>query len=98
MSDLTVVATIEAKPNGVDDVRSALCALAVSSRDDDGCIAYELSESASAPGTFVTVETWRSREDLDKHLQSDHVRNAFATTGDLLAAPPTIHPLNPVTL
>ncbi|NGP07659.1 antibiotic biosynthesis monooxygenase [Rhodococcus sp. 14C212] len=96
MTELRVVATISAKPGSEDAVRGALVALAAASRDEDGCVSYELFESASAPGTFVTVEVWTGQEALDAHMTSRHVTSALATVGEHLAAAPVIHPLTAV--
>lgn len=67
MTEVQVVATIEAKPESADQIRELLIALVASSREEEGCVSYNVSESASTPGTFVTVELWRSQEDLDRH-------------------------------
>lgn len=96
MSDIRVVATIPARPDAEDDVRAALVRLTAASRDDEGCVSYELFESGAAPGTFLTVEVWRSQADLDAHLGSAHVAAAFEAAGPLLAGEVVIHPLTPV--
>ncbi|RQM34150.1 putative quinol monooxygenase [Rhodococcus ruber] len=96
MTELRVVATIPAKPGSEDAVRGALVALAAASRDEDGCVSYELFESGSAPGTFVTVEVWSGQEALDAHMTSRHVTSALATVGEHLAAAPVTHPLTAV--
>ena len=93
MSDLRVVATIVAKPESVQPVREALAELGAASRDEEGCLGYELFESAAAPGTFVTVETWTGQEALDQHMQSAHIGKALTVTDGQLAEPPAIHPL-----
>ena len=92
MADLNVVATISAKEGTAESVGAALKTLAEASRGDDGCIAYEVYESGSAPGTFVTVEKWESQEALDAHMKAPHVADAFATQGDALENV-AIHPL-----
>lgn len=96
MSALPVVAVIAAKPGSGAEVRAALESLVGPSRAEDGCLGYDLFESASAPGTFVTVELWRTQVDLDAHLQTPHIGAALSATGDHLATPPDIHPLVPV--
>jgi quinol monooxygenase YgiN len=40
------------------------------------------------------VETWRSQDDLDAHLQTPHVQQALGAASDHLAAAPAIHPLS----
>lgn len=93
---LEVVAVVSAKPGQEDVVRDALAALVGPTRQEEGCESYELFASAAAPGTFVFVERWRSQEDVDAHLQTPHVSQAFAAAGDALAEAPAIHPLVPV--
>lgn len=95
MSELKVVATIAAKPGSEDVVREALQALVAATREEEGCLAYDLFESAAAPGTFVTIEAWTGQEALDGHMASPHIAQAFAVAGEHLAGAPGIHPLNP---
>lgn len=96
MSELHVVATIPAQVEAADEIRTALRALAAATQQEEGCLAYTVYESAAAPGTFVTVERWRSQADLDTHLASDHVGAAFAAADGKLAGEVAIHPLVPV--
>lgn len=96
MSNLNVVAIIEAKSDAVDEVRAALRLLVTATRTEEGCVSYDLSESLAAPGTFVAVETWRSEADLDEHSRSPHVQAALGTIGGLLTGAPAIHPLRAV--
>lgn len=96
MADLTVVAVLVAQPGKEDLVRDALVALVPPTLQEEGCMAYALSESASQPGTFVTVETWRAQADLEAHMGTPHVQAALAAAGDAFASAPAIHPLVPL--
>lgn len=96
MPDLTVVALINAKPGSEDAVRDAMAALVPPTREEEGCLAYSLYESATTPGTFVTVESWRGQNDLDGHMASAHIAATFAAAGDHLASAPAIHVLKPL--
>lgn len=96
MSDLRVVAEIIAKPGSEDGIRSALSTLAVATRAEEGCLAYEVFESDATAGTFFTIETWRGPEDLAAHLQTEHLATAFAAADGHVSGPPAIHPLKPV--
>ncbi len=96
MSELQVVATIPAKPEAAAAVREALATLAEATRAEMGCLAYDLFESASAPGTFVTVERWTDSAALDAHMGMPHVAAAFAAAEGALSGEVAIHPLRPV--
>ena len=91
-----VVAVITAKPGSEDAVREAMKGIVGPTREEPGCLAYDLSESSSAPGTFITVEEWSDPSDLDKHLQTEHIQGALGVLGSELAAPPAIHALTPI--
>ena len=93
---ISVVAVITAKPGSEDAVREAMKALVGPTRDEEGCLHYDLSESTSAPGTFITVEEWSDPSDLDKHMQTEHIQGALTVLGSELAAPPAIHALTPI--
>ena len=93
---LQVVAVIVAQPGQEDVVRAALSDLVPPTRQEEGCLSYDLFESAGAPGTFVTVESWRDQAAADAHLGTPHVQAAFAAAGAVLAGPPGIHSLVPV--
>ncbi|WP_375498521.1 putative quinol monooxygenase [uncultured Jatrophihabitans sp.] len=93
MSELPVVAVITAKEGSADLVRDALSALVPPTRAEEGCLSYELYESNTTPGVFVTVESWRGQDDLDAHMKSEHIAQTFAVAGDGLAGAPVIHAL-----
>jgi quinol monooxygenase YgiN len=93
MSELRVVATIPTKPEAGDAVRAGLAELVAATLQEDGCLAYEAFESSAVPGVFVTIESWRSQEDLDAHMTTPHIAKAFEVLGDALAGEVAIHPL-----
>ncbi len=96
MSELPVVATIPVKPERADELRGALVALAEASRGDEGCLSYDVYESAAAPGVFVTVERWTGQDALDAHMQTPHIAAAMQAADGALSGEIAIHPLVPV--
>ena len=96
MTTLHVVATIPLDPTHAAEAAPVLAELAAASRNDAGCLVYEAYESASTPGVFVTVEEWSDPSDLDKHMQTEHIKGALGVLGSELAEAPAIHPLKPL--
>jgi len=41
-------------------------------KQEDGCIAYDLYEGIDEPGKCIMVELWESKEKLDVHMQTEH--------------------------
>ncbi len=96
MADLQVVAVLKAKEGKEAVVAEAMKSLVGPSRQDKGCIRYDLYEAKGAPGTLVNIETWASEEDLNEHMKSPHLGAAFASAGDALDGAPQIYLLSPV--
>lgn len=93
VSDLDVVAVIEAKPGSEGAVKAALQDLVTATRAEEGCISYDLKVAADKPTTFLTIEKWRSQADLDGHMKSAHIATAFEVAGEHMAGQPGIYPL-----
>jgi quinol monooxygenase YgiN len=98
MPDLHVVAVLTAKPGTESVVEEALSALVQPTQAEAGCVSYGLFRSVSDPSVFITIETWRSQEDLDAHMRTPHIAQALRAAGDSLDGGPVIHPLTPVSV
>lgn len=88
MSEVVVVAQAKVQPGREDEVAQALRANAEASRREEGCIAYAVLRGDQ--GTFMTVERWKSRADVDKHMGTPHVQQLLQTIVPMLTAPPSI--------
>lgn len=73
MSIVNVVAAIAAKPGQEQRVEDILKGLVRPSRQDKGCILYDLHKDLDNPGVFVFYEAWESREMLEAHLNAPHL-------------------------
>ena len=85
MSKLTVVATVVAKTDSVQDVKNALLKLIEPTRKEAGCIEYNLHQDNEDPAVFIFYETWESFACLEKHLSSDHFKSYVDAAGCLIA-------------
>jgi quinol monooxygenase YgiN len=87
---LTVVAHMKAKPGKEEDLQRAALGLIEPTRKEDGCVQYDLHVHTGEPGRFVFYENWASRQHLERHAASAHLK-AFATAAaDWLAEPPSV--------
>lgn len=94
---IRVVATLPVQPDHADAARAALADLAAASlANDEGCLQYDAFESATAPGTFITIEAWESQAAIDAHMAAPHVAEAFGVLGPILAGEVGLHPLRAV--
>src|SRR4051794_12211391 len=93
---LRVVATLPIDPAQATVAAAALSALAAASREEEGCYAYDVFESAAAPGTFVTIEAWRCEDDMNAHLATPHLAAAFEVLGPAIIGDVGLHPLRAI--
>ncbi len=85
-----VVARVVAIPEKVEQLKLVLFGLIDPSRQESGCIQYELLQNHEDPTDFVFVEEWESEALLNAHLESPHINEADAKLEGLLAAEPDI--------
>lgn len=85
-----VVAHLIALPGHQEELKSILVDLVEPTRQEDGCILYELLQNQEDPTDFVFVEEWQSEALLNAHLDSSHINEAEAKFEGLLTTPPDI--------
>jgi quinol monooxygenase YgiN len=84
---LTVVAIAQAKPGKEKDLEEVLLELVAISRQETGCITYDLHRHLDKPGRFVFYENWVNRDALDKHRTEPQAAVPRAKVGELVAEP-----------
>jgi len=92
MSERTVrvIALFKAKPEKIETLKAFLTQLIEPTRQEKGCIQYELHQNCADPTDFAFIEEWESHEALDAHLNSSHVQAALPLVGDYLSNPTDI--------
>jgi quinol monooxygenase YgiN len=90
MSEVVVVAQINAKPGSESALEKALLAVVEPTHMESGCIRYALHRSMDKPGVFYFLERWRSKKDLDDHLERGHMKTLFAKLAELTAGDASI--------
>ena len=87
---VTVTARLKARDGMGERVQAECLALVGASRQDRGCISYDLHRSTDDPDVFLFFERWESREDVDRHLEMPHSVLFDEKTEGLLDGPEEI--------
>jgi quinol monooxygenase YgiN len=87
---LTVVAALKAQPDKEARLRQELLNLIPTTRQEPGCLNYDLHVATDNPAHFLFHENWTSKQHLDDHLAQPHLTAFLAQAGTLLAEPPQI--------
>ncbi|OLP18160.1 hypothetical protein BST81_14180 [Leptolyngbya sp. 'hensonii'] len=84
---ITVTARFKIKPGLEGMLRRELDTVMALTRNETGCISYNLHQSDSDPLQFLMLEQWVSQEALDEHLQMPYIKSLFVKAAMLLAEP-----------
>lgn len=92
MSETTVrvVARVVALPDKVEQVKSVLLQIIEPTRQEQGCISYELLQNQQEPRDFTFVEEWENDALLQVHLASAHIHEAGKKLKGLVVGEPDI--------
>ncbi len=80
----TVIAYFFAKPEKRGELEEILRGLVDRTREEPGCINYDLHQSDDDPNVFVFYENWRSRSDWDEHNQKPFLTRLLDKRMDFL--------------
>ena len=90
MKAITVVATFQARPGKEAALKKALIGLVAPTRQEAGCLNYDLHALPEDPAKFLFHENWTSQAHLDAHLQSAHIQALLPRVDELAVAMPEI--------
>ena len=93
--DLTIV-TMVFDATDPAALQAVLARYVVLSRGHPGCRNIDLALSTTRPDRFVVVQKWATPEDQQAHFDSDDMVEMARSCDGLLAAPPQIDLLDPI--
>lgn len=86
MENLTIIARIEAKKDCVDLVKSESLKLIVPTRNETGCLQYDLHQDNENPAVFLFYETWENRALWQEHMNNAHLAEYLQATEGAVAS------------
>ncbi|WP_434771159.1 putative quinol monooxygenase [Pseudomonas entomophila] len=95
-SPIVLLATLTAKAGQADALKAALLALVEPTRAEPGNLDYMLFERRDEPGRFCMREAFAHQAAFDAHVASEHFQRFLAGSDALLAEPPQLTFLDPV--
>lgn len=72
---LTKKVVFVAKEDSVAELKALLEMMVKPSREEPGCLLYNIYQLDNDPKTFVVVETWENDAALDGHKNSAHYKH-----------------------
>lgn len=81
---IRVVAKHFIKKNKADEILKIYKVLVDKSRNDEGCISYELFQDVNDESILTIIEQWENKKALDNHLSDRDFKILISKTSDLL--------------
>jgi quinol monooxygenase YgiN len=85
-----LIARLSAKPGQEDVLTNALRELAAPSREEAGCLLYDVCVVRDEPARLLVLEEWESQDALDRHMATPHFKAFLDKVGDALAGEPEL--------
>jgi quinol monooxygenase YgiN len=85
-----VIATTPVKPGQIDSFTAGHKKCIAETLKEKGCLAYEGHTTIHDPNTYVVVERWETRDDLNAHGRAPHMKVWREYSASLKAAPTVI--------
>lgn len=91
----TLLVRFQAKEGAGEKLEAAFAKAAKATRQEKGCLVYQLNRDVKTPTHYVVYERWQNLAALEAHLKSPHITTLLAELNDLRAAPPEAEVLVP---
>lgn len=69
---IKVFAKLELKENKMEEFRDLVIELIAETRNENGCMTYQLFQDVNKQNVFTFTEEWVNQEALQSHLHSKH--------------------------
>ncbi|EGY33247.1 putative quinol monooxygenase [Aggregatibacter actinomycetemcomitans] len=69
---ITVIVQFSVKENKINDFLAKCQELIKHTRQEAGCVSYELQKNTEQPNHYVFLEQWKSKADLENHFATPH--------------------------
>ena len=93
---IRVVATLTINPDKFEEVMTIATELVRLTREEKGCVNYDLVQSIEEAHQLALIEAWETKEDLDAHCETEHFLELLPQIGTLCSEEPTISVFNQI--
>lgn len=84
---ITIIAKSTLLPNNQAKYLSLATTLVEKSRQEPGCISYDMYQDIRDENTFIFMEVWKDEAAIEKHNMSDHYTTIVPLLSTLRVAP-----------
>ena len=79
---IRAIAHLDARPDKTEELGSLLAP----TRQEQGCIRFELQQNRDSPTEFAVVSEWCDEDAVQHHIETSYARHAMSRLPELLTA------------
>lgn len=83
MTQVVIAGHFRLPLDNIEAAREPMARVVAATREEAGCVKYAYAQDVADPGLFHVSEVWESREALDAHMVSAHMKQWQADRADL---------------
>lgn len=87
---ILVIGRVRCRPEKREELIAALTAMQDASRLEDGCRNYGFFAAIEDENSFIAVEEWESREILEIHFRTEHLRTFTSGVLEMVEGTPSV--------
>jgi len=88
---VVLFARLKVKADKIEQLKTAALKIVADSRNEAGCINYDVHQSVEDETLFFWHETWANKAALDEHFATPFFGEFFKTVEEVAAEPPQIN-------
>ena len=79
---ISITVILEVDPSRLDEFVTAITRQAAASREEPGCLRFEVARQLDKPAVFALSELYQDREAVEAHYASEHFAQWKAAVGN----------------
>lgn len=87
---IVLMARLKVKADKIEEAKTAALAIVEPSRNEPGCINYDVHQTIDDPTVFLWHETWANQQAIDEHFEMSYFKEFAATVEKIAEIPPQI--------
>ncbi|NNE99976.1 MAG: antibiotic biosynthesis monooxygenase [Pyrinomonadaceae bacterium] len=88
---IVLIARLKVRADKIEELKTAALAIVPDSRNEAGCLNYDIHQSIEDKTEFFWHETWKNKAALDEHFATPFFGEFFKVVEKIAEEPPQIN-------
>jgi quinol monooxygenase YgiN len=88
--NIVLMARLKVKSDKIEEAKAAALAIVEPSRNEPGCINYDVHQTLDDPAVFLWHETWSNQKAIDEHFEMPYFKDFVVKMEEIAEHPAQI--------